>query len=186
MTKFVIENNGNPGLSRQSTTRGVANVDRTESIVFRTTADDSPSTGEAVIHPWHDLKAGDNVPEAFRTVIEIPLGSNVKYELDKPRGLSKVDRVLYSAAYYPANSGFIPQTLKEDSDPLDVLVLCQESVVPLASISARAVGLIAITDSGTLDHKAGEVEGILPSRASHPVIQSALDRYAQKYFRTGI
>jgi inorganic pyrophosphatase len=106
-----------------------------------------------LIHPWHDLKPGRRVPEEFYAVIEIPLGSNVKYELDKPSGLIKVDRVLYSAVYYPANYGFIPQTLAEDGDPLDVLVLCQEPVVPLALIYARAVGLMTMIDSGILDHK---------------------------------
>jgi len=106
-----------------------------------------------MIHPWHDLKPGERTPAEFYGVIEIPLGSSVKYELDKPSGLIKVDRVLYSAVYYPANYGFIPQTLAEDGDPLDVLVLCQESVVPLALIHARAVGLMTMIDSGTLDHK---------------------------------
>ena len=77
----------------------------------------------------------------------------MKYELDKPSGLIEVDRILYSAVYYPANYGFIPQTLAEDGDPLDVLVLCQESVVPLALIHARAVGLMTMVDSGTMDHK---------------------------------
>jgi inorganic pyrophosphatase len=106
-----------------------------------------------MIHPWHDLNPGKKIPEEFYAVIEIPLGSNVKYELDKPSGLIRVDRVLYSAVYYPAYYGFIPQTLAEDGDPLDVLVLCQEPVVPLALISARAVGLMTMIDSGTLDHK---------------------------------
>ncbi len=106
-----------------------------------------------MIHPWHDLKPGDGVPEEFSAVIEIPLGSNVKYELDKPSGLIKVDRVLYSAVYYPANYGFIPQTLAEDGDPLDALVLCQEPAVPLAIMHARAVGLMTMMDSGVLDHK---------------------------------
>jgi inorganic pyrophosphatase len=106
-----------------------------------------------LIHPWHDLKPGEKVPEEFYAVIEIPLGSNVKYELDKPSGLIKVDRVLYSAVYYPANYGFIPQTLAEDGDPLDVLVLCQEPVVPLALIHARAVGVMTMVDYGTVDHK---------------------------------
>ena len=178
-----------------------------------------------MIHPWHNLKPGNRVPEQFDAVIEIPLQSNVKYELDKRSGLIKVDRVLYSAVYYPANYGFIPQTLAEDGDPLDVLVLCQEPVVPLALISARSVGLMTMIDSGTLDHKViavasedpefnrykevreipthylqmlrrffqgykqlerktVEVEEILPSSAAHPVIQAALDRYAQKYART--
>jgi inorganic pyrophosphatase len=106
-----------------------------------------------LIHPWHDLEPGKKVPEEFYAVIEIPLGSNVKYELDKPSGLIKLDRVLYSAVYYPANYGFIPQTLAEDGDPLDVLVLCQEAVVPLALIHARAVGLMTMVDYGTVDHK---------------------------------
>jgi inorganic pyrophosphatase len=109
--------------------------------------------GGNVIHPWHDLAPGDRVPEEFYAVIEIPLGSNVKYELDKTSGLIKVDRILYSAVYYPANYGFIPRTLAEDRDPLDVLVLCQEPIVPLGLINARAVGLMTMTDSGVLDHK---------------------------------
>lgn len=177
-----------------------------------------------MIHPWHDLDPGKKVPNEFETVIEIPLGSNVKYELDKHTGMIKVDRILYSAVYYPANYGFIPQTVAEDGDPLDVLVLCQEPIVPLAVISARSVGLMTMIDSGTLDHKViavatedpefnrfkealqipphylqmvrrffqdykqlehktVEVEEILPSSAAHPVIQSALDRYTQKYAR---
>ncbi|MGB6429727.1 MAG: inorganic diphosphatase [Candidatus Acidiferrales bacterium] len=106
-----------------------------------------------MVHPWHDLKPGDNVPEEFDAVIEIPRGSNVKYELDKSSGLIRVDRILYSAVYYPANYGFIPQTLAEDGDPLDVLVLCQEGVVPLAVIHARTVGLMTMVDSGAMDHK---------------------------------
>jgi inorganic pyrophosphatase len=106
-----------------------------------------------VIHPWHDLTPGDKLPQEFNAVIEIPLKSNVKYELDKQSGLIRVDRVLYSAVYYPANYGFVPQTLAEDGDPLDVLVLCQESVVPLAIMSARAVGLMTMIDSGVVDHK---------------------------------
>jgi inorganic pyrophosphatase len=106
-----------------------------------------------MIHPWHDLKVGESVPEEFDAVIEIPRGSNVKYELDKASGLIRVDRVLYSAVYYPANYGFIPQTLAEDGDPLDVLVLCQEPVVPLCLIHARTVGLMTMVDSGTMDHK---------------------------------
>jgi len=77
----------------------------------------------------------------------------VKYELDKPTGLIKVDRILYSAVYYPANYGFIPQTLAEDDDPLDVLVLCQESVTALTIMKARAIGLITMIDQGKRDHK---------------------------------
>ena len=77
----------------------------------------------------------------------------MKYELDKDSGLIKLDRVLYSAVYYPANYGFIPQTLAEDDDPIDVLVLCQETVVPLTIIHARAIGLMTMIDAGKKDHK---------------------------------
>ena len=105
------------------------------------------------MHPWHDLSPGEHVPKEFKCVIEIPLGSSVKYELEKESGLIKMDRVLYSAVYYPANYGFIPQTLAEDGDPLDVLVLSQEAVVPLTIMHARAIGLMTMIDSGTKDHK---------------------------------
>jgi inorganic pyrophosphatase len=106
-----------------------------------------------MIHPWHDVTPGENIPQEYSTIIEIPFGSSVKYELDKASGLIKLDRVLYSAVYYPANYGFIPQTLAEDDDPLDVLVLCQETVVPLTIIQARTIGLMTMIDAGKKDHK---------------------------------
>jgi inorganic pyrophosphatase len=104
-------------------------------------------------HPWHDLTPGDKVPKEFDAVIEIPLHSSVKYELDKTSGLIRMDRVLYSAVFYPASYGFIPQTLGEDHDPLDVLVLCQQAVVPLTVVRARAIGLMSMIDAGEPDHK---------------------------------
>lgn len=104
-------------------------------------------------HAWHDVTPGLKQPGEFTTVIEIPLGSSVKYELDKDTGLLRVDRILYSAVYYPSNYGFIPQTLAEDDDPLDVLVLCQEAVDPLTLVHARAIGLMTMIDCGKKDHK---------------------------------
>lgn len=104
-------------------------------------------------HAWHDVSPGNELPRDFQAVIEIPLGSNVKYELDKPTGLLKVDRIIHSAVFYPANYGFIPQTYAEDNDPLDVLVLCQEPVQPLSLIKARAIGLMTMIDSGASDDK---------------------------------
>ena len=104
-------------------------------------------------HSWHDVTPGENLPREFVSVIEIPMGSSVKYELDKRTGLLKLDRILYSAVYYPANYGFIPQTLAEDDDPLDVLVLCQEPVMPLTLVRSRAIGLMTMIDSGKKDHK---------------------------------
>jgi len=105
------------------------------------------------MHSWHDVTPGEKLPREFTAVIEIPMGSSVKYELDKETGLLKLDRILYSAVYYPANYGFIPQTLAEDDDPLDVLVLCQEAVAPLTLVAARAIGLMTMIDSGKRDHK---------------------------------
>ncbi len=104
-------------------------------------------------HPWHDVTPGESLPDEFTSVIEIPMGASVKYELDKPTGLLKLDRMLYSAVFYPANYGFIPQTLAEDDDPLDVLVLCQERVAPLTLVASRAVGLMTMIDGGKKDHK---------------------------------
>src|SRR5438445_3327699 len=104
-------------------------------------------------HAWHDVTPGEHLPSAFTAVIEIPMGSSVKYELDKETGLLRLDRILYSAVYYPANYGFIPQTLAEDDDPLDVLVLCQEPVSPLTLVNARPIGLMTMTDTGKRAHK---------------------------------
>src|SRR5262245_16403919 len=104
-------------------------------------------------HAWPDVTPGLKLPLEFTAVIEIPRGSSVKYELDKSTGLLRLDRVLYSAVYYPANYGFIPQTLAEDDDPLDVLVLCQEAVDPLTLVNSRAIGLMTMVDSGKREHK---------------------------------
>src|SRR6266568_2903302 len=104
-------------------------------------------------HAWHDVTPGEKLPAHFTAVIEIPMGSSVKYELDKETGMLRLDRILYSAVFYPANYGFIPQTLAEDDDPLDALVLCQEAVAPLTLVTARAIGLMTMIDSGKCDHK---------------------------------
>src|ERR1700733_7316274 len=102
-------------------------------------------------HPWHDVDPGK--PSAFTAVVEIPLGSSNKYELDKKTGLLKLDRVLHSAVHYPANYGFIPQTLADDGDPLDVLILAAEPVFPLTMVQARPIGLMTMMDQDELDYK---------------------------------
>ncbi|MCL7024732.1 hypothetical protein MKW94_003021 [Papaver nudicaule] len=104
-------------------------------------------------HPWHDLEIGPDAPAIFNCVIEIGKGSKVKYELDKNSGLIKIDRVLYSSVVYPHNYGFIPRTLCEDSDPMDVLVLMQEPVIPGCFLRARAIGLMPMIDQGEKDDK---------------------------------
>ncbi|KAF5828080.1 inorganic pyrophosphatase [Dunaliella salina] len=102
-------------------------------------------------HPWHDIEPG--TPELINCVVEIPQGSKVKYELDKDTGLLFVDRILYSSVVYPHNYGFVPKTLCEDGDPIDVLVLMQEPVVPMCFLRARPIGVMEMMDSGEKDDK---------------------------------
>jgi inorganic pyrophosphatase len=104
-------------------------------------------------HPWHDIEQHEPIEEQFSAFIEISKGSKLKYELDKQTGLLKVDRVLFSAVHYPANYGFLPRTYCDDGDPLDVLVLCQESVVPMCIMRARAIGRMQMRDEKGLDDK---------------------------------
>ncbi|EYU19443.1 hypothetical protein MIMGU_mgv1a011868mg [Erythranthe guttata] len=113
----------------------------------------SLSRRSVAAHPWHDLEIGPGAPQIINVVIEIPKGSKVKYELDKKTGLIKVDRILYSSVVYPHNYGFIPRTLCEDNDPMDVLVLMQEPVVPGCFLRARAIGLMPMIDQGEKDDK---------------------------------
>jgi len=105
-------------------------------------------------HPWHDIPLPpDDALDVFPVVIEVPHGSKTKYELDKRTGLLRVDRVLYSAVHYPANYGFVPRTYAEDDDPIDVLVLGQDAVVPLAIVQARAIGGFRMRDEHGYDVK---------------------------------
>jgi inorganic pyrophosphatase len=141
-----------------------------------------------MIHPWHDVTPGEEVPREFNAIIEIPYGSSVKYELDKKSGLIKLDRVLYSAVFYPANYGFIPQTLAEDDDPLDVLVFCQEAVVPLTIIHSRCIGLMTMVDAGKKDHKIIAIATQDPTYNSYheanempPHLMNMLRRFFQDY-----
>ncbi len=104
-------------------------------------------------HPWHDIPLPENPANWFPAYIEIPKGSKVKYELDKRSGLLQVSRVLYSAVYYPANYGFVPRTYCPDQDPLDVLVLGEEVVVPGVLLRARAIGVMHMRDEKGQDDK---------------------------------
>lgn len=105
------------------------------------------------MNPWHDVSPGDHTPELVNGIIEIPKGTRAKYEIDKVSGLLKLDRVLYSSVYYPANYGFIPATLCEDKDPLDILVLSQLEFVPLCLVSAKVIGVMRMVDQGDADDK---------------------------------
>jgi inorganic pyrophosphatase len=106
------------------------------------------------MHPWHDTYVDDaQIASAFPVIIEIPKGSKNKYELDKGTGLLRLDRVLHSAVYYPADYGFIPRSYCDDGDPLDALVLGQEPVVPLTIVEARAIGVMRMRDEKGIDDK---------------------------------
>lgn len=105
------------------------------------------------MHAWHDVEVGENVPKIVNAIIEIPKGSKAKYELDKKSGLIKMDRILFSSVQYPTNYGFIPQTFCGDNDPLDILVLGQETAVPLCIMRAKPIGVMKMLDQGEADDK---------------------------------
>jgi len=108
---------------------------------------------EANMNIWHDIDPRRVSAEEFVAVIEISKGSKNKYELDKETGLLILDRVLYTSTHYPANYGFIPLTYAEDNDPLDVLVLSNEEIVPLALVNCYPIGMVSMEDCGSQDDK---------------------------------
>jgi inorganic pyrophosphatase len=106
-----------------------------------------------VLHPWHGAHYGEKTPEVVNALIEISQNSKTKYEIDKETGLLKLDRVIYSSFHYPVNYGFIPQTLGKDGDPLDILVICSESIQPLCLVEANVIGNMQMIDTGMIDDK---------------------------------
>jgi len=103
-------------------------------------------------HPWH-ISIGTKAPEIVKAVIEIPKGCRIKYELDKVTGLLRIDRVLYTAMFYPMNYGLVPRTYFDDGDPLDILVMCSLEVEPLCVVDARVVGIMHMEDENGVDDK---------------------------------
>ncbi|KAF7012550.1 hypothetical protein CFC21_026731 [Triticum aestivum] len=149
-------------------------------------------------HPWHDLEIGPGAPAVFNVVVEITKGSKVKYELDKKTGLIKVDRVLYSSVVYPHNYGFIPRTLCEDNDPMDVLVLMQgekdDKIIAvcaddpeyrhyndISELSPHRLQEIKrfFEDYKKNENKEVDVDAFLPATTAREAIQYSLDLYAQ-------
>jgi inorganic pyrophosphatase len=104
-------------------------------------------------HPWHEAPTGASPPESINGIVEISTGMRTKYEVDKETGLLKLDRILYSSVYYPANYGFIPQTLGDDHDPLDIMILCREPIQPLCLVPSRVIGVMRMIDQGLADDK---------------------------------
>jgi len=102
---------------------------------------------------WHDISETRIKKDDFIGVVEITKGGKNKYELDKDTGMLKLDRVLYTATHYPTNYGFIPRTYAEDNDPLDVLILCEENIMPLTLVECYPIGVLVMNDSGEDDEK---------------------------------
>ncbi len=118
---------------------------------------------------WHRADPSRITPESFLACIEISKGSKNKYELDKYSGALILDRVLYTSTHYPQNYGFIPRTYAGDGDPLDVLVICSESIVPLALVECYPIGMLEMTDNGEVDTK------IIAIAKNDPVFNSFSD-----------
>jgi inorganic pyrophosphatase len=140
------------------------------------------------MHPVHDIELPADITEFVPALIEIPRGSHLKYEVDKPTGLLRLDRVLYSAVFYPANYGFIPRTHADDGDPLDILVLMQEPVEPLTIVRARAIGGLQMVDDKGGDDKIVAVCVDDPAVAHYtasselpPHVLRELDRFFRDY-----
>jgi inorganic pyrophosphatase len=140
------------------------------------------------MHPVHDIELPSDLTQYVPSVIEIPSGSRLKYEVDKPTGLLRLDRVLYSAVHYPANYGFIPRTHAEDGDPLDILVLMQEPVEPLTIVRARPLGGLRMVDDKGGDDKIVAVCVDDPAFAHYvalgelpPHVMRELDRFFRDY-----
>ncbi len=105
------------------------------------------------MNPWHDFPAERISGDDFYAIIEIPKSSKKKYELDKETGLLRLDRILFTATHYPMNYGFVPRTLAQDGDPLDVLVLCSETLDPLTEVQCFPVGVVRMIDNEEIDEK---------------------------------
>lgn len=140
------------------------------------------------MHPVHDIELPADLAEFVPAVIEIPRGSRLKYEVDKPTGLLRLDRVLYSAVHYPANYGLIPRTHADDGDPLDILVLTQEPVEPLTIVRARPLGGLRMVDDKGGDDKIVGVCVDDPAFAHYtslselpPHVMRELDRFFRDY-----
>ena len=105
------------------------------------------------MHSWHDVRPSRISPDKFLALIEISKGSKNKYELDKETGHLILDRVLFTSTHYPQNYGFIPRTYARDYDPLDVLVLCSESIIPMSFVECKPIGVLIMQDNGLFDEK---------------------------------
>jgi inorganic pyrophosphatase len=131
-------------------------------------------------NPWHDVSYGDDAPELLQVFIEIPKESRNKYELDKETGLLKFDRLLYSSVHYPGDYGFIPRTLADDDDPLDVLVIVTEATFPGCLMHVRPIGVFEMRDDKGMDEKILCVPLTDPLRADYRSIKNVRPHYLRE------
>lgn len=109
--------------------------------------------GDRHMNIWHDISPKRITADEFYAVIEISKGDKNKYELDKQTGMLKLDRVLFTSTHYPANYGFIPRTYADDGDPLDVLVICSETILPMTLVECKPIGVLNMIDGDSTDEK---------------------------------
>lgn len=106
-----------------------------------------------IFNPWHSVEIGEKQPKFVNAIIEIPKNSQVKYELDKKTGMLKLDRYMYSSVHYPADYGFIPKTLWDDGDPLDIFILTSIPTYPMTLTEVKVIGVVEMRDEGEQDNK---------------------------------
>ncbi|MBQ9673932.1 MAG: inorganic diphosphatase [Ruminococcus sp.] len=129
---------------------------------------------------WHDISPKRITKENFYAVIEISKGGKNKYELDKETGLLKLDRVLFTSTHYPANYGFIPRTFADDGDPLDVLVLCSETIQPMTLVECKPIGVLNMIDNDSADEKIIAVPVNDPNYNGYNDIEELPNHYFQE------
>lgn len=132
---------------RRSSTR------KKKAVSSKTAVLENSALKPAWFNPFHVLTPGEKAPEECNAFIECPMRSKIKYELDKGNGILHISRTLHSAVHYPSNYGFIPQTYCRDHDPLDILVLSQEPVIPGCVMKARPIGMLRMIDQDLEDIK---------------------------------
>ena len=130
---------------------------------------------------WHNISPKRISREDFVAVIEIPKGSKIKYELDKETGLIKLDRILYTSTHYPANYGLIPRTYADDGDPLDVLVLCSETLYPMTLVRCYDLIINFFKFYKYLENKTTAVDEIENAESARDIIANDIEHYINKF-----
>jgi inorganic pyrophosphatase len=172
-TGLFVRDNQRIGVAHGRTVRYIPAAMAGRSAKRKLAASKTPTGNPALtlagINPFHVLSPGERAPEECNAFIECPMRSKIKYELDKTNGILHISRTLHSAVHYPSNYGFIPQTYCRDHDPLDVLVLSQEPVIPGCVMKARPIGMLRMIDQDLEDIK------VIAIHVNDPMFESYTD-----------